>query len=322
MQLTPQSTKETTVTTTIVNRTKAARRAPALFLLAFLSVALLPGISKPMAANAQTVSTPDTPTAETAQEPYSPEQEYDEYMRLGFAAEESGDYRDAANYFRYALYAVPGDREATIAYWNSVGALRLSETEPQLTQRAAIYEQAMEAGYDATETGDYETALEQFNLALQQRPSDYYAAQAIRNVRTYLSRGTTPDTPTDVPLTYNVYAGESPYDRYMRLGYAAVQRQDLSTAITYFRSSLYERPNDRQATIAYWNAVDGLRDGEFGLDANPESAYDRYMRLGYDATNRENYTQAIAFFEKALSERPQDSYAAQAIRNVRTYIAN
>ena len=270
----------------------------------------------PPAAIAQTSPAP-TPNAAT--ETYTtPVQEYDEYMRLGFAAQQAGNYTDAATFFRYALYAVPDDREATTAYWNAVNELQSDEAGGQTT----AYEQAMDQGYDATDTGDYAAALGHFQAALQQRPDDYYAAQAVRNVQTYINRGTAADSPTDVPLTYRVYAGETPYDRYMRLGYAAVQREDMSAAITYFRSALYEQPNDRQATIAYWNAVDGLQDGEFGLGPSAESVYDRYMRLGYDATNRGSYARALDFFEKAIAERPQDDYAVQAIRNVRAYMSD
>ncbi|WP_121969349.1 tetratricopeptide repeat protein [Leptolyngbya sp. BC1307] len=280
--------------------------APALF-------GLLTG--SPLTASAQTSP---SPTPEASTEIYAtPEQEYDEYMRLGFAAQQAGNYADAATSFRYALYAVPNDREATIAYWNAVDELQSDEASGQ----SSAYEQAMDQGYDATEKGDYAAALASFQTALQQRPEDYYAAQAVRNVQTYLSRGTEADSPTDVPLTYRVYAGETAYDRYMRLGYAAAKREDLSAAITYFRSALYEQSNDRQATIAYWNAVDGLQDGEFGLGPAAEAGYDRYMRLGYDATNRGSYARALDFFEKAIAERPQDDYAAQAIRNVRTYMS-
>ncbi len=267
-------------------------------------------ISSPLAVRAQTNSSPEP-------EAVTPAQEYSEYMRMGFAAQQSENYADATTFFRYALYVVPGDREATIAYWNAVGELRSTESNDQTT----AYEQAMEQGYDATDEADYAAALEYFQSALQQRPSDYYAAQAVRNVQTYLSRGTGADSPTDVPPTYQVYAGETPYDRYMRLGYAAAQREDLSASITYFRSALYERPNDRQATIAYWNAVDGLQDGEFGLGPSAESTYDRYMRLGYDATSRGSYARALDFFEQAIAERPQDEYATQAMRNVRAYIS-
>ena len=250
---------------------------------------------------------------------YQAVQEYNEYMRFGYAAQQDGDYVEAANFFRAALYAVPNDQEATVAYWNARAALQPDVT---LSDRAQQYEANMDAGYDATDVADYEAALGYFQAALQLRPRDYYAAQAIRNVYTYLNRGVGADSPTDVAPTYNVYAGEAPYDRYMRLGYAAAQRQDFAASQTYFRSALYERPNDRQATIAYWNAVDGMKDGEFGAGSEQaEPNYDRYMRLGYDATQRGNYAQALRFFESALVERPDDAYAVQAIRNVQAYMA-
>lgn len=271
------------------------------------------------AATAQTdailVQSPVTP-AVAVEEPYVPEADYDEYMRLGFAAEQEGDFVIAANYFRYALFAIPNDQAATTAYWNARSNLQTGT----LSDTAIAYNSYMEAGYDATEEESYETALAYFQAALQLRPGDYYAAQAIRNVQTYVTRGAGADSPTDVPLTYSVYTNESVYDRYMRLGYAAAQREDFGTAREYFRSALYDRPSDRQATIAYWNAVDGIRDGEFGLNETAENPYDRFMRRGYDATERGNYAQAIAFFERALMQRPRDGYATQAIRNVRTYI--
>jgi len=248
----------------------------------------------------------------------SPTQEYSEYMRLGYAAYQAEDFAEAASFFRAALYAVPNDRDATIAYWNSRAELQ----DYDLSDRAIEYENNMQLGYDATDEGDYKTALDYFQAALAVRPSDYYAAQAVRNIYTYLNRGVGADSATDVPGMYQVYAGERPYDRYMRLGYAAVQRQYYAAAQTYFRSALYERNNDRQANIAYWNAVDAVRDGEFGTNSEaPEAPYDRYMRLGYDATERGNYTQALGFFENALAERPDDAYALQAIRNVQAYMS-
>lgn len=250
-------------------------------------------------------------------EQYSPEMEYDQYMRLGFAAEQQGDYQTAAQYFRAALYAIPEDQEATIAYWNARNAMQESRS-PEAP--APLFDQYMNAGYDATEQGDYSTALEQFQQALAIRPGDYYASQALRNVQTYLSRGTQPDSPDDVSNTYFIYASELPYDRYMRLGYAASQREDYRSAVDYFRSALYERPNDRTATIAYWNAVEAAN-AVAPVAPSAAEPYDRFMRLGYDATQREDYSAALSFFENALSERPDDGYAIQAIRNVETYLS-
>ncbi|MEA5552869.1 hypothetical protein VB713_18150 [Anabaena cylindrica UHCC 0172] len=242
------------------------------------------------------------------------ESAYDQYMRLGYAAMQRKDYRTASQYFRYALYETPKDQKATIAYWNARNEMKGDKT-PSNTS----YNKYMEMGYDATEAESYQNALINFQRALKERPRDYYATQAIRNVTTYINRGQKPSSPSDVTATTTLYAGELPYDRYMRLGYAATQRNDFATAKNYFRSALYQRTNDRQATIAYWNAKDSLNNGK-GKQTQTEEAYDQQMRLGYDATEREDYQKALDHFQAALKNRPNDEYATQAIRNVGTYI--
>jgi tetratricopeptide (TPR) repeat protein len=230
---------------------------------------------------------------------------YDDYMSLGYNAYEEGRYYEATQYFRYALYLVPNDQAAITAYWNAYDLMGQDTS-------ASNFDTLMNQGYDATDAGDYEVAITYFEQALAIRPGDPYASQALRNVQTYLNYG---DGVVEDPVltsdfsesgeTLSLYTYESAYDRYMRLGYGALQVEDFQAAISYFRSALYERPNDRTATIAYWNAVDGSRDGEAGLGSETtESAYDRYMRLGYDATQRRNYEAAIQFFQEALVLRP------------------
>jgi hypothetical protein len=52
----------------------------------------------------------------------------------------------------------------------------------------------------------------------------------------------------------------------------------------------------------------------------PQSTeYDRYMRAGYAATQQRDYETALLYFKRALDERPNDSFAAQAIQNVEGY---
>lgn len=247
---------------------------------------------------------------------------YDDYMRLGYDAQQAGQYYEAAQYFRNALYLNPRDRAATVAYWNVRGALR------NPTDQTIAFDDYMNRGYDATEAGNYSVALENFQQALALRPGNYYATQAIRNVQTYIAGGPiglVNPAPTDPQggvggssTTPEAFVGEQPYDRYMRLGYADLQSEDYGTAANYFRSALFERPNDRWATIAYWNAIDGVLSNTDGTETEPR--YDRLMRLGYDATQRANYEAALAFFEAALAERPSDYYATEAIENVSTYL--
>ncbi|HEY9659291.1 MAG TPA: hypothetical protein V6C65_12620 [Allocoleopsis sp.] len=49
------------------------------------------------------------------------------------------------------------------------------------------------------------------------------------------------------------------------------------------------------------------------------SEFDRYMAAGYEATQQRNYETALLYFRRALDERPNDSYAQQAIQNVERY---
>lgn len=284
----------------------------------FSSLLLVGGLLSPQMALAQSAP---SDSAETA--PYLDTLSYEEYMSLGYAATQRGDYYEATRYFRAALYVNPEDRSATVAYWNAYDALSTNQEESSST-----YDQQMNQGYDATEAGNYQTALDHFQRALNIRPGDYYATQAIRNVRTYINSDQAVEAPQasasqrDVQPSLQPFRGEVPYDRYMRLGYAALQEEQFTTAVDYFRSALYERPNDRRATIAYWNAVDGLQDGTAGLDdeGSTQASYDRLMRLGYDANQRGDYETALSLFRRALERRPNDTYARNAIQNVTTYL--
>jgi tetratricopeptide (TPR) repeat protein len=55
--------------------------------------------------------------------------------------------------------------------------------------------------------------------------------------------------------------------------------------------------------------------------SSANTAYDRYMKAGYEASEQKNYQAALENFKKALEERPNDIYAQQAIHNIETYLA-
>ncbi|HAC62915.1 MAG TPA: hypothetical protein DCF68_05105 [Cyanothece sp. UBA12306] len=54
------------------------------------------------------------------------------------------------------------------------------------------YNSYMQGGYQATKEKDYQKALEQFQKALQVRPQDIYAQQAIHNIESYIERAANP----------------------------------------------------------------------------------------------------------------------------------
>jgi hypothetical protein len=61
----------------------------------------------------------------------------------------------------------------------------------------SIFDRYMNAGYTATQTRDYPTALLYFRRALDERPNDSFAQQAIRNVEGYINRQATPEAAPD-----------------------------------------------------------------------------------------------------------------------------
>jgi hypothetical protein len=52
------------------------------------------------------------------------------------------------------------------------------------------------------------------------------------------------------------------------------------------------------------------------IKANGTNFYDRYMQEGYTASRAKDYAKALLFFRRALDERPDDSYATTAIKNM------
>lgn len=141
------------------------------------------------AVNAVTESQTDT-TVPLPAAAIPGETEYDRHMRLGYAASGNGEYATALNYFEQALSVNPGDRLATLAYWNMVDALQRSPVQSVSTrgETPTEFDRIMNLGYAATDAREYETALRYFQQALQLRPDNPYASQAIRNVSTYIDR--------------------------------------------------------------------------------------------------------------------------------------
>ncbi len=293
---------------------------PAIFTSVLWSLLCSSAFWESSPAFAQTPS--PAPFSEVSRPSESP---YDTYMRLGFAAIDRKDYDGAANYFRNALFYVPEDREATIAYWNARKALHNATQPKDRTPIETAYDRYMRIGYAETRQRDYQSALVNFERALKERPNDYWASQAIRNVASYIAAQKGQPLSSVDMVAMNVsdshYVGESAYDRYMRLGYAAAKEKNYAIAADYFLSAIYERPEDRLATIAFWNMKHNLNQQK-GSRPSPSAveSYSHYMRLGYDATQRHHFQEASTYFQAALRAKPGDEYATQAMRNVQTYI--
>lgn len=95
-------------------------------------------------------------------------------------------------------------------------------------------------------------------------------------------------------------------------------RYNIGETATYTQQvlSFYQQQNSAAAAAP-------ISPGNQPAAENPGTAqstpYDRYMEAGYAAVDRKDYAAAILHFQRALDERPNDTYAQQAIQNVQQY---
>lgn len=112
------------------------------------------------------------------------------------------------------------------------------------------------------------------------------------------------------------------YQSAMQRGYLSVVSEDYEAAASFFEDALRAEPGNKYAEIAYTNVVEMLDETRTGIpDEGEMSDYDRYMDIGYEAARSDAYVFASLFFAKALGERPNDSYARQALENIQDYLS-
>jgi hypothetical protein len=86
-----------------------------------------------------------------------------------------------------------------------------------------------------------------------------------------------------------------------------------------------------QKVLSFYQQQSGTPSGQSNPtdqpDRQPEDSpapvqstpYDRYMQAGYAAVEQKDYEAALLQFQRALDERPNDTYAQRAIQNVERY---
>lgn len=101
---------------------------------------------------------------------------------------------EIAEYIQKVVTAYEGQRGTAAAAAAPAPASPSSPPSAQRPPQSSEFDRYMAAGYKATEQRDYETALLYFQRALDERPNNSYAQQAIQNVEQYRT-GTSEDAP-------------------------------------------------------------------------------------------------------------------------------
>jgi tetratricopeptide (TPR) repeat protein len=126
-------------------------------------------------------------------------------LQRGYDLTAQKQYHQALKYFRQALQVSPGNRYAIGAIRNVESYIRrdrqqkpsrpsvVSKQKPSVAPVVSrgstfSFNQYMQLGYRYTTMRNYRQALKYFEKALQIRPSNQYATDAIRNVTGYIQR--------------------------------------------------------------------------------------------------------------------------------------
>lgn len=99
-------------------------------------------------------------------------------------------------------------------------------------------------------------------------------------------------------------------------------RYDTAETATYTQKvlSFYQQQPGTPSATAQPNSTNQPASQSRGNSAPSQSTpYDRYMRAGYAAVEQKDYAAALLHFQRALDERPNDTYAQRAIQNVESY---
>jgi len=106
---------------------------------------------------------------------------------------------------------------------------------------------------------------------------------------------------------------ESRYQAHYGLGLVYLKTRNIKEAVTAMERAIKLKPDYKEAHYYLGNAYEELKDFTKAADVyetfvslNPESPWTGYLRLGLSRMELNEFDKAIAAFQKALEEKPQD----------------
>lgn len=200
---------------------------------------------------------------------------YNEYMALGYRLTDEKDYEQALINFEKALAIVPNDPFATKAIANVRGFLAEKK-----------YSEYMSIGYDLFEKKDKLGAISNFNKALEFKPRDSKASEAIGNIR---------------------------YDLYTQLGKKLSGESDYKSAFITFDMAFKNKPNAPDAKQNLRDSskyfASSLIKGESNLGSVSSNSKDKmpvalYNDLISQLEQNQSFEHSLTISARAFQENP------------------
>jgi len=232
----------------------------------------------------------ETP-AQVQQQPIDPA--YKEYMTIGYQLTNEKDYDNALLNFEKALAIVPNDSYALKAIQNVKGFI--SEKK---------YYEYMNLGYSLVNKKDSLGAIENFNKALNFKPNDPKALEAIANVR---------------------------YSQYTYLGERFIENKDYKAAFVTFEMALKNKPNDskalenfkKSAKLTAFNLLntDVTSGTSNNQNSNNKVQVGLYLDLVTQIEREQKFEDSLLVISKAFQENPSEQNVKVAFQKTAKQLA-
>jgi tetratricopeptide (TPR) repeat protein len=193
-------------------------------------------------------------------------------------------------------------------------SIKVVRPDPKQKQRKADYELAMSAGKAAVKRNDYQGAVNSFTEALRLMPGDA-AATAQRDAAARLLK-----VAQDAEAKKKAEAKRNAdYAQRMAQGDAAMKARRFGDAIAAYQAALTIKPGDAAATQALRAAQDAAKPKKLPPPPppppNPAVEHARQMQAGAAFEKQRKYAEAVAAYQAALKQIPNEPKATAALRN-------
>jgi tetratricopeptide (TPR) repeat protein len=255
--------------------------------------------NKPGDADASQLKSQAADRKNIANEAQEKRQQYTKALNAGRYALTAGNYDEAINQAQAALAIQPNDTDATKL---------LSDAQTQKTALAEAaahrnsYNAAMTAGKSAIASKQYDEALQQAKIALDNEPGDSDAMQL----------------KTDAQAGIEAQVRQRKYNAAIAAAQDALQRGDYKTASAQAKVALENEPGDQTATTIEGEA--GNQEAAAKIAAAHKQNYDAAMDAGNAAYAKGQYSEAIGDADTALENQPDDSQADQLKNNAQAQL--
>lgn len=220
---------------------------------------------------------------------------YQDKMNEANAAFSNGEWKTAKGLYEEALIIKPTEQ---------LPKDKILECEEKMKAETvntvnANYQKILDKAQEKLDAGDLDGALDLYERAKGLNPSDPIPDEKIAEIN---------------QIKANQEKLEKDYEKFVQQGNTAFNGSNWEDAIKNYEEALKLKPNEAYPKEQIEKARAKIADNKD--QASKDAEYAEYIRLGDDAYNSKTWQEAITMYEKALSVRPNDSYATDRINEI------